>query len=136
MLASVLVIVAMGLGAFWLTQIPGVKTGAPYAATSYLDELPGRARVINEYELGGWLLWAARDVSPAVDGRAATHTVSYLNAYVDSLNLHGDWRGFVKAMDADAAWLRKEAPLVEGLQMLGWRTVHEDDFTYVLVPPE
>lgn len=135
LLAVFIVIATIVLGAIWSTQIPGVRRGAPYASTNYLDELPGRARVINEYELGGWLLWAGRDVSPAVDGRAETKTIAFLNTYVDALKLQGDWRAVVADLDADAAWLRKKAPLVEGLRLLGWRTVHEDDFTYVLVPP-
>jgi len=134
-IAVTLVVVTTVLGAAWLTQIPGVKKGAPYSATRFLDELPGRAKVINEYEFGGWLLWAGRDVSPGIDGRAETKTVEYLNEYVNALNLQGDWRSFVENSGADAAWLRQDAPLVEGLRQLGWRTAHEDDFTYVLLPP-
>jgi hypothetical protein len=134
-IAVIMVVVTTVLGTLWLAQIPGIKKGAPYAATRFLDDLPGRAKVINEYEFGGWLLWAGRDVSPGIDGRAETKTVEYLNEYVSTLNLQGDWRSFVRGLDADAAWLRKEAPLVEGLRLLGWQTVHEDDFTYVLVPP-
>jgi len=134
-MAVTLVVVTTVLGAAWLTQIPAVKKGAPYSATRFLDDLPGRAKVINEYEFGGWLLWAGRDVSPGIDGRAETKTVEYLNEYVNALNLQGDWRSFVEDSGADAAWLRKEAPLVEGLRLLGWRTAHADDFTYILLPP-
>ncbi len=136
LLAGALMVVAVILGASWMAQLPGVKQGAPYASTKFLEELPGRAKVINEYELGGWLLWAGRDTSPGVDGRAETKTVGYLNAYVNTLKLQGNWRAFVNDSGADAAWLRKEAPLVEGLRLLGWRTVHEDDFTLILLPPE
>jgi hypothetical protein len=134
-IAGSLAISTLVLAVFWLPQVPGIKTGAPYSATRYLDDLPGRARVINEYEFGGWLLWAGRDVSPGIDGRAETKTIEYLNSYVATLNLQGDWRGFIRRSDADAAWLRQEAPLVEGLRLLGWQVVHRDDFTYVLVPP-
>jgi hypothetical protein len=134
-IAVTMIVATAALGTAWLTQIPGIKKGPPYEATQFLDDLPGRAQVINEYEFGGWLLWAGRDVSPGIDGRAETKTVDYLNEYVNALNLQGDWRSFVVTSGADAAWLRKEAPLVEGLRLLGWRTAHEDDFTFVLLPP-
>lgn len=134
-IAGCLICLTLVLAAMWLPQVPGVKAGAPYSATRFLNDLPGRARVINEYEFGGWLLWRGRDVSPGIDGRAETKTVEYLNAYVATLNMQGDWRTFVEEANADAAWLRREAPLVEGLRTLGWRTVHRDDFSLVLVPP-
>ena len=118
-----------------MPNVPSIKRGAPYGSTAFLDDLPGRAQVINEYELGGWLLWAGRDTSPGIDGRAETKSIQFIRDYLSTLKLQGNWQRFVASSGADVAWLRKESPLVGGLESMGWTIVHTDDFTYVLAPP-
>jgi hypothetical protein len=132
------VVAAVAVGAAaWL---PSARTIAPYApsiqASHILDALPGRARVLNEYELGGWLLWTARDVSPGIDGRTEIYRPAYVRSYLDTLRATGDWRGFVAASHVQAAWLYRKSPLVESLvSQLRWRTVWTDGTSVILLPP-
>lgn len=110
-------------------------TGGVRAATEAVQQLPGRARVLNQYELGGWLLWAARDTSPAIDGRADVYSVEHVRAYVEALHMKPGWREFVEAVDADAALLHEDAPLAAGLKLIDWTVHHEQDGLLVLLPP-
>jgi hypothetical protein len=129
-LAVLLVVVAVVL-----PHIPGVQRGAPFGASAALDTLPGRANVLNEYDLGGWLLWTARDTSPGIDGRTEIYSPSYVSNYIAALGLNGDWRRFVATHHFDAAWLRTSTPLIWGLRSEGWTTAYKNDFSVVLVPP-
>ncbi len=115
--------------------VPTTNT-ALLAATERLQQLPGRARVLNEYELGGWLLWSAPDVSPGIDGRADIYSVSYFEGYVDALALRPGWERFVNTLDVDAALLLRQTPLSTGLQSLGWTVSQETDGLMVLLPPQ
>ena len=110
-------------------------TAAIEAATDSLDELPGEPRVLNEYALGGWLLWAARDASPAIDGRTEVFSEEYVEDYLSALAMRPGWAEFVTGLDADAAVLLQETPLTGGLQHLGWTVVRSKDNLLVLTPP-
>lgn len=100
-----------------------------------LDELPGRARVLNEYDLGGWLIWTARDSSVVVDGRAEIYTIDHFKTYRDALSMRPGWRDFITSMRPDAALLYEWTPLVEGLKSLGWTVASDNDGVLVLLPP-
>jgi hypothetical protein len=120
----------------WLPYVPGVQRGAPWEASRTLDQLGGRANVLNEYEFGGWLLWTARDTSPGIDGRTEIYAPSYVRDYIRTLQLEGKWRGFIRKHRYDAAWLRTSTPLVYGLTSIGWTPIFRDDFTVILLPPK
>ena len=106
-----------------------------WRASRTLDALPGRAHVLNEYDLGGWLLWTARDTSPAIDGRTEIYDKAYVSRYVETMRLKGDWRGFVDSERFAAAWLRTSTPLLWGLKSEGWTEIYRDDFSVIVVPP-
>ncbi len=105
------------------------------AVARELDALPGRARVLNEYDLGGWLIWAARDTSPGIDGRAEIYPVEYVEHYIGALGMAPGWQEFVDRSDADAAVLYRKTPLAAGLVSIGWRTTSDDGGVLVLLPP-
>lgn len=120
----------------WLTAMPGIAPQAPFEVSRRLNALPGRANVITEYDLGAWLLWSARDSQPAIDGRTELYGVDYVRRYFDAQELRPGWRTFVAEGNFQAAWLRKETPLITGLKdVLGWRQVFSDGSTVLLVPP-
>jgi hypothetical protein len=122
--------------AWWLPHVPPIKRGAPFEASASLDALPGRARVLNDYVLGGWLLWTARDTSPAIDGRTEIYTPDYVAQAMGTPRLAPGWRRFIARNDFDAVWLSKDAPLVFALTTLGWTKRYANDYTIILVPPQ
>ena len=135
------VAVAVLVGVFVVSAIvrvqgvPPLDTDHPYDATRALDALPGRAHVLNEYTYGGWMLWAARDTSPGIDGRSEVYGLPYVQRYLGALRMSPGWRSWIERSDFDAAWLRKTTPLVYGLKSQGWRVTHRSDDSLILVPP-
>lgn len=135
LLATAVITVSLIGAALWIPQVPPVQRKAPWAASTSLDALPGRAVVFNEYALGGWLLWTARDTAPAIDGRTEIYDVEYVKEALDASLLHGAWQQFFRRHHFDAAWLYESSPLVYGLQQEGWTVMQRDDFTVILLPP-
>jgi len=137
-IAGVVAVGAVLATAAYLPSARGIESiAASPAASRRLDALPGHARVLNEYEFGGWLLWNARDVSPGVDGRTEIYRAAYIQRYYDTLALRGNWRGFVGDEQFGAAWLYRQTPLAGGLvDELHWKSVWSDQRTVILVPPD
>lgn len=119
----------------WLPRVAPVFQDAPWKASQVLDALPGRARVLNEYGAGGWLLWTARDTSPAVDGRAEIYAPEYVEQAVGAPRMNAGWQSFVAQNDFDAAWLYQHSPLVYALRTRGWTEHFRDKNSIILVPP-
>jgi hypothetical protein len=136
-LATILLL-GLGGGALVLVEEPALPPGAPVAATRALvAAVPDDPRVLNEYSIGGWLLFFARGAHPGIDGRAEIYPIHYVSRYYDLLRLRGDWRGDLAPLHANSALLHPTTPLVNGLRdELGWRVVYADDTWLVLVPPE
>jgi hypothetical protein len=133
--AVALVAVLLLAAAIKLPSVQPLVDGTPKTAPVALDALPGRAQVLNEYGLGGWILWTARDSSPGIDGRSEVYDPGYLTSYLASLRMDPGWRQFVADQRFDAAWLYRTTPLVNGLRSIGWRPIAHEGSTVILVPP-
>ena len=135
-LSAALVITFVSLAVLWLPQIPSIARGAPWKASAELDALPGRARVLNEYVLGGWLLWSARDTSPAIDGRTEIYAPDYLAETLRSIDSAPGWKSYIEREQLSAVWISKDAPLVRGLKEAGWRVHFRDEDSVIMLPPQ
>jgi hypothetical protein len=133
--ASVLAAIFLAAGGTQLAAEPALGSDAPFKASRDLDELPGKARVLNEYATGGWLIWTARDSSPAIDGRSEVYGLPYVTAYLNALRLGPGWKAWVRHTDVDAALLYKDTPLVYGLRTMGWTTYKNEGDNVILLPP-
>jgi hypothetical protein len=118
-----------------LATLPALPRDAPFEPVRQVLAQPGQHRVLDEYGLGGWLLWAAPAASPAIDGRTEVYPEPFVADYLNALRMIGDWQRVVRDLHADVAWLRQETPLVYGLTSTGWTVVWRDDFWVVLTPP-
>lgn len=126
---------ALGAAAIVLPAVPALPENTPWGATRYLQGLDQGARVLNEYDLGGWVLWTVPNASPAIDGRTEIYSPDYVRTSMDAGNLRGDWQQYLDSLHVDAAWLRQDTPLVTGLEEIeGWQRVYEDDWSVILVP--
>jgi hypothetical protein len=128
-------LVAVVLAAVWLPQVPAIQRGAPWRASAALDALPGRAHVLNQYTLGSWIIWTARDTSPAIDGRTEIYSPEYVTKALGVVGLSPGWKRFIRHQHFDAVWLYKGAPLISALRELGWTTYFHDADSVILVPP-
>lgn len=120
----------------WIPQVPPIQRHAPWKASVALDALPGRARILNEYVIGGWLLWTARDTSPAIDGRTEIYSPAYVERVLSATRMGPGWRKFIAERHFDAALLSRSSPLAYGLQTLGWTVNFRDSRHVILIPPK
>jgi hypothetical protein len=130
-------VTAIAGATYALTAFPSLAPAAPVRATAALTALsPAPQRVINEYGIGGWLLGRAPSAQPAIDGRTEIYPVEYVRKYLGALRMQGNWRATIVPLQANAALLHPDTPLVNGLRDdLHWRTVFADANWVVLAPP-
>lgn len=118
-------------------ETPDLPDAAPVAASEVINSLPGEQVVINEYGMGGWILWATPDAHPLIDGRAELYGNTYIGNYLSALQMAGsDWSKVLLRDDPTVAFLHRDVPAAVGLQeILGWKELYSDDTWLVLVPP-
>lgn len=116
---------------------PPLPENAPVAATAAINGLTGPQRVLNEYGTGGWVLWAAPESHPLIDGRAELYGNGYIGAYLDALAMRGpNWLSFLGHQHPTVALLHRDVPAATGLQREAkWRPIYEDRTWIVLMPP-
>jgi hypothetical protein len=137
--------VVVGLGAIAALVLatllaPQVATAPgnrlPIGLGTGLDALAPGTVVINEYSLGGWLLWSHPDLSPVIDGRTEVFSISHIGDYGDAVLAHAGWQEFVMRTRSSAAVLPVGGPLTGDLeQQLGWREVARDRGYVLLKAP-
>jgi hypothetical protein len=139
--AAVLLIVAMGsLGRSAVTG-DGLSVTAPNESTypaagaAYVTEhLPG-ARLYNEYNWGGYLVYKLPAENPIfIDGRTDFYRAKLLNDYATIGQLQPGWEDLMRQYGIDAVLLRKNSRLAVRLREdSGWQEVFTGDVETVLV---
>jgi len=106
------------------------------ALETRVAQLPAGSTVFNEYELGGYLLFADRDLDPVIDGRADVYSVAQLARYVAATQARPGWRQTVTASGATSAILPLDSPLGAALRSeLGWtEAAHDGTYALLLAP--
>jgi hypothetical protein len=128
--------VALVVAALVARGMSGQPEGMPTGLTARLDALPRGTVVLDDYALGGWLLWREAGLRPVVDPRTELYDPGYLDRYATSLAAAPGWLGFVESTAASAAVLPAASPLGEALvQVREWRVVGEADGYRLLVAP-
>ena len=128
-------VVTSALPALSATDV-GRPTGVPTGLSPALDALPQGTVVLNDYVVGGWMLWEHPDLDPVVDGRADIYPVDLVADMYDlTLGLPG-WQDTVRRLDAPYALLADTSPVVDAMeQELGWRVVAAEDGYRLLEAP-
>ena len=107
--------------------------GTPNRLDTQLDALPRGTVVLNEYALGGWLLWRHPSLAPVIDGRAEVFDPAYIRRYMSAASASSGWRGFLTQTGARTALVAQGSPLATALQeRLAWRQTGSD-MGYVLL---
>jgi hypothetical protein len=138
-LAALAATIGIGVagGVVAVRETPSLPEHAPVAASAVINALPGEQRVINEYGLGGWVLWATPHAHPLIDGRAELYGNEYIGQYLNALAMAGeDWQTVLLRDHPTVAFLHRTVPAAIGLQqVVGWHSIYSDDTWIVLVPP-
>lgn len=128
LLCAVVVVVAVPR----VADHPGdVPTGLDTA----LDGLPSGTRVLNAYELGGWLTWRHPDLEQYVDGLITPYSPAHVEAYDRVLRQAPGWYDVVRGGDLDVALVAADSRLATGLADRGWVTTGDDDGYVLLARP-
>jgi hypothetical protein len=107
--------------------------GVPDGLRPQLSALPAKTVVLNQFAIGGWLLWAEPQLIPVADLRSEIYSSEYLTAYRNNESVGPGWQAFITRTGAKAALLSEDSALADALQhQLSWRAVGRDN-GYVLL---
>jgi hypothetical protein len=138
----VLAIVAMLSGAATLAATVHVQRGAlsdrlPHEIVAELDSRPGPVRVLNDYNIGGFLTGeGAPHISVAIDGRTDNYDAAFVDRYLGGVVQLIEWRDLVRDLDPDVAVLLAGSALDVELKEAGWSVVLRDGSYDLLEPPD
>lgn len=129
-------VACLGILALALPTAAAIPGAVPSGLDGQIRAIPAGSRVINEYGLGGWLLWRHRQTVPVIDGLTESYTPQYFGEYENARGAAPGWQGFVTGSGASFALLSNTSPLGNALQeQLGWITLAEDEGYVLLKAP-
>jgi len=108
----------------------------PVAAVDRLEEIDPDARVVAEYQWGGYVTHRLFDAGALVfvDGRNDMYEEQILEDFVAIRNAEEGWERLLAEYGADAILLPPHAALVSGaVQDAGWCEAHRDEVAVLLV---
>ena len=108
----------------------------PVAAVDRLMEVDPDARVLAEYQWGGYVIHRLSEKGALVfvDGRNDMYDERILEDFVSIRNAEDDWQAQLAEYGADAILLPPDAPLVTGpAQDAGWCEAHRDGVAVLLL---
>ena len=104
----------------------------PAGATAALRQLPGP--VLNEYDWGGYLIFAVPEQPTFVDGRgAALYPPELIGEFETAVGLHLGYRGVLDGHGIRLVLLRPSRALAVALREDGWPVVAEQPGSWVLL---
>jgi hypothetical protein len=102
-----------------------------------LSAMPPGTKVLNDWALGGYLMWRYPQLDLVMHGYGDTFTTAELTRNNDLLSTAAGWQEDLRALDARIAVLRPGSLLATRLHAQeGWRVVHSsDDLELLEAPP-
>ncbi|MEI5673688.1 MULTISPECIES: hypothetical protein [unclassified Nocardioides] len=108
----------------------------PAWADPALDALPAGTTVLNDWNLGGWLMWRHPQLDPVMHGYGDTFTTAELRRNTDILVVRRGWTDLVRETGVDYALVRPGSALGRALvDEEGWLPVHRSPDLELLTPP-
>ena len=111
------------------------ESGYPSAAAAYVKTQFAGQRLFNQYEDGGYLLWALYPGAPVfIDGRADFYGSRILGEYATIYGARPGWDTLLAKYDPDVVLIPTQSPLAAKLRAApGWRLAfsHDKDLVFV-----
>ncbi|GAA2116855.1 hypothetical protein GCM10009843_07410 [Nocardioides bigeumensis] len=127
----------VGCVALLAVLVPGtnVRGGAtPDWIDSEFTAMPAGTVVLNDWEWGGYLMWAYPQVDLVTHGYGDTFTTAELQRNSDIIAVQPGWDHMVEETGAEVALLRPESALAYALQEhLDWTMVERDEDNVALL---
>jgi hypothetical protein len=106
----------------------GIVEEFPVVALSHLNPLPAGARVLNDYDWGGYLIWNARQIPVFVDSRV--DIFEYSGTFADYLDIMGlkNSLELLRKHDIQYVLFARQKPLTYLLRnAIGWKVIYQDN---------
>ena len=107
----------------------------PAWADPALAALPPGTPVLDDWDLGGWLMWRHPDLDPVMHGYGDTFTTAELHRNTTILATRPGWAELVRDLDVSYALVRPGTRLARGLLDEGWRPLHTSSDLALLAAP-
>jgi len=112
-----------------------VNKANPVKALNFIRHAGISGRMLNDYNYGGYLIWAAPERKVFVDGRGDVYEwTGVLGDYFRWSQLQEDPKALLNKYRIDYCLLSREMPISRVMQLLpGWREVYSDRSSVVFV---
>lgn len=116
--------------------VASAPDGVPTRFDDRLGELAPGTVVLNEYGLGGWLVYRHPSLAPVIDGMTDAYTVEYLTRYAKARAVVDGWSDYVDETGASVAVVESGSPIATALEeRSGWVVIQEDDGFVLMEQP-
>jgi hypothetical protein len=130
---SVLALVALGVAVPHTSADP---MSQPAWAGPALDRLPAGTKVLDDWSLGGYLMWRYPRLDLVMHGYGDTFTTAELDRNNRFVALSPGWEQDLRATGARVAVLRPWSPLAQALiAEEGWSVAHRSESLELLLAP-
>lgn len=128
--------VALAVLALVVPRTAAEPPPTPAWAGPALDALPPGTAVLDDWNLGGWLMWRHPQLDPVMHGYGDTFTLAELRRNSDIMATRPGWADLVRETGAAYAVVRPGTRLADGLLAEGWRPLHLSPDLALLGAPE
>lgn len=108
---------------------------APARAAHWIASHPPQGRMLNEYNWGGYLLWALPDVPVFVDGRTDLYGDEVLGDWITMVQAGEGWQEIVARYEINWVVLQPDRPVLGRLAINGWVLVYADEQAVIYENP-
>ncbi len=106
------------------------ESGYPRAALATVPKGPG---LLNLYDWGGWLIYAAPEIPVFIDGRLFPYVPSVLSDYRVIIGAQPGWQDVAARRGVRAILVRPTDPIARRAPESGWRIAYADRIAVVLL---
>jgi hypothetical protein len=103
-------------------------------AVSWLKSNKPSGNLLNEYNTGGYLVWALRYYPVFIDGRTDMYGSRVLGDWIHLVQADPGWETLLSQYKIGVVMVDPGRPLVGSLQQKGWQKTYEDSKAVILVP--
>lgn len=115
-------------------NMEAVRKQTPVEAAAYLRENDFDGNLLNSYNGGGYLIWAAREYPVFVDGRTDLYGDEIIGEWLGMVNGESGWETVMARREIGVVLIEKGWALAKLLPLAGWEKVYEDESAVIYVP--
>ena len=100
---------------------------APARAVAWLEHSPLQGHLLNEYNWGGYLVWAQSRFPVFVDGRTDLFGDEVIGDWIVAVQAGEGWQEILEKWEVSIVMIEPGRPLAAALRESGWQLCYQDD---------